>query len=403
MDQDNQNWDEFAAEEEDFAELLEQSFEQPVALQPGQKISAKIIAISEEGVFLDVGSKSDGYLDKRELLDADGFLTVKKGDIIQAYFLSADGNDLLFTTRLGGRDTGREDLEEAWRSGIPVEGLVEKEIKGGFEIKISGNIRGFCPYSQMGLQRVEDPNVYVGERLSFKISDYGERGRNIVLSHRAFLEQELQARREALRDTLQEGTTVAGTVTNIRNFGAFVDIGGVQGLIPISEMGWGHVEDVHEVLQVGQEVEVMIMRLDWDNDRISLSLKQTLPDPWQTVAENYPEGSQHTGKVSRLANFGAFVTLTEGVDGLLHISKLGQGKRINHPREAVSVGQTVRVKINSVDVAGKRLSLSLAAAGGGAEAEAEEDYRRYAAKESRSMGTLGDLLKKAVPADRKKR
>lgn len=392
MNEDNRNQEEFE-EEQSFAELLEQSLVKPVRLKPGQKIKAKIIEITNEWIFLDIGGKSEGYLDKRELLDVDGFLTVQEGDTIQAYFLSAEGNGQLFTTKIGGGETGRGHLEEAWRSGIPVAGVVEKEIKGGFEIKIAGNIRGFCPYSQMGLHRVEDSSAYIGERLSFKITDYGERGRNIVLSNRAYLEEERQAQREALKTTLEEGMIVSGVVTSIRNFGAFVDIGGVQGLIPISEMGWGHVEDIHDLLTVSQEVEVMIMKLDWDKDRFSLSLKKTLRDPWEDVVENYPEGTQHAGKVSRLTNFGAFVTLAEGIDGLLHISKLGQGRRIKHPREVVDVGQTIAVKIDSLDKDNKRLSLSLAGAQQDGEKEIEEDYRRYTGEIPKSMGTLGDLLK----------
>ena len=196
-------------------------------------------------------------------------------------------------------------------------------MKGGFEVKVAGSVRAFCPYSQMGLRRTDNPDTYVGRHLSFRITEYGEKGRNIILSHRAILEEERRQQKEELRETLREGMTVKGTVTSIREFGAFLSIGSVEGLLPISEIGWGRVADINEVLTVGQELEVVVKQIDWENDRFSFSLKETLADPWEMVTQAFPEGSFHTGKVARLTNFGAFVTLSAGVDGLIHISRLG--------------------------------------------------------------------------------
>ena len=167
-------------EEESFAELLQGSLVKPVRFSPGQKVKAKIVKISTESVFLDLGGKSEGYLDKKEILDEEGNLSAKEGDVMEAYFLSADSNELRFTTRIAGGEAGRRYLEEAWRSGIPVEGLVEKEIKGGFEVRIAGGLRGFCPFSQMGLQRAGSPKDLLGGHLPFRITQYGEEGRNIV-------------------------------------------------------------------------------------------------------------------------------------------------------------------------------------------------------------------------------
>jgi len=215
-----------------------------------------------------------------------------------------------------------------------------------------------------------------------------------VVSHRVILEEERQKQREALKQTLREGTTVTGTISAIRSFGAFVRVDCIEGLIPISEIGWDRVEDIAERLTVGQEVEVVALKLDWEKDRLSFSLKQALPDPWQSVAKDFPEGSHHRGTVVRLTDFGAFVTLTAGVDGLVHISKLGAGKRINHPREVVSKGQVVEVKIDKIDRENKRLSLSLAAPAKGDEpAEEEEDLSQFLRGKGDSMGTLADLLK----------
>lgn len=381
--------------EENFADLLARSFAATPRLAPGDKVEAKVLKISGDWIFLDTGRKGEGVLERKELLDAEGNLSVREGDTVTAWFLSSHNNEMRFTTKVGGGVAGNAQLEDAWRSGIPVEGRVEKEIKGGFEVKL-GTVRAFCPYSQMGLKRVADAAVYVGQHLSFRITEYGEKGRNIVLSHRAVLEELQRQEKERLKAALQVDQTVTGTVTSLRDFGAFVDIGGVEGLIPMAEVGWGRVTDIRDALSVGQQVQVVIKQLDWDKDRISLSLRETLADPWEKAVVNYPEGSFHTGKVARLAQFGAFVTLGEGIDGLIHISRLGAGKRINHPREVLKEGEEVEVKVESVDRDNRRISLALA---GVARAADEEEatlasFRKSAAESSaQSLGSLGELLK----------
>lgn len=392
------------AEEESFAELLQESFVKPVRFSPGQKVKTKVAKISSEWIFLDLGAKSEGYLDRKEVLDDEGNLTIQEGDAIEAYFLSSDNNELRFTTRISGGEAGRHFLEDAWHNGIPVEGVVEREIKGGFEIKIAGGLRGFCPYSQMGLHRSASPEDLAGKHLFFKITQYAEKGRNIVLSNRAVLEEELRRQKAELRKTLQEGMKVRGTVSSIQGFGAFVNIGCVDGLIPISEISWDRVEDIHGHLEVGQEVEVVVVSLDWEKERFSFSLKRALPDPWENVEKDFPEGSVHKGTIVRLANFGAFVSLGSGVDGLLHISRLGAQKRISHPREVVSNGQVVEVKIDSIDKENKRLSLSMAASEQVEEKKRrEEDVSQYVGRKSESMGTFGDLLRKAEDTKKKKK
>lgn len=392
-------------EDEDFAALLEQSLVKTSRLEPGQKIDATVLKISADWVFLDVGQKGEGVLDKKELLDDQGSLTVAEGQTLPVYFLSRAGGELRFTTRIGGAGGGDARLEEACRSGIPVDGFVVKEIKGGYEIRLSGNSRGFCPYSQMGLGRSQGPEEYLEKHLPFRITRYEERGRNIVVSHRAILEEERRQLREKLKETLAEGAIVQGTVTSLQKFGAFVDIGGVEGLIPVSEIAWGRVEDIGEALSVGQQVEVAVKSLDWENNRFSFSLKETLADPWSLVGQKYPEGSVHTGTVARLAPFGAFVTLEAGIDGLVHISKLGAAKRINHPREVVKEGESVEVRIEGIDQASRRISLAMAGAAGAEEAaEPEEDFRQYVKQEaSAGMGTLGDLLKAKTKGKGKKK
>lgn len=376
-------------------------------LTPGQKIRATIVGITGESTFLDVGSKSEGVLNSAELKDGEGNFTKKVGDTIDVYFLRSKTSEQLFTTSIGGG--GNSYLEEAFQSGIPVEGFVKAEIKGGFEVTLGGNVRAFCPYSQMGLRRIDDPaKTYLETHMKFQITRYDENGRNIVLSARALQEAEREETREKLRETLQEGQTVEGVVTSIRDFGAFIDIGGVDGLIPISEIGWSRVEKVAEHFSIGQKVQAVIKKLDWENNRISLSYKETTADPWAQVPALFPEGSTHVGVVARLAQFGAFVTFVEGIDGLIHISKLGGGRRIHHPREVMEVGQNIDVKIEGIDSAEKRISLVPAdyVSTEAKEHQERDEYKSFMAQEKKKrpeneMGSLGALLKKKIEEKKK--
>ncbi|HEY6837768.1 MAG TPA: 30S ribosomal protein S1 [Geobacteraceae bacterium] len=383
-------------EGESFADLFAKSYQKEERLKPGQVVEARIIKITSDWIFIDTGRKGEGVLDRKELLDAEGALTVTEGDSIRAYFLSSRNGELRFTTRVGGGSAANSQLEEAWRSGIPVDGHVEKEVKGGFEVKLAGSVRAFCPFSQMGLRRGGEASAYIGKHLPFRVTNYSEGGRNIVVSNRAILEEESRRQKESLKESLQVGMRVKGTVTSLRDFGAFVDLGGADGLIPMAEIAWGRVKDVREVLTVGQEVEVVVKQIDWERDRISLSLRDTLADPWEQVPERFPVGSVHSGKVSRLAAFGAFVTLAEGIDGLLHIAKLGKGKRIAHPREVLREGEEVEVIVEGIDREAKRISLALAEVKRAQDEEEKSiaEFRRgQEAAPAGSMGSLGDLLK----------
>jgi small subunit ribosomal protein S1 len=384
------------APEQSFEEMLAQSMAGSRRLEPGDKVEARVLKVGAEWVFLDVGQKGEGALDVKELLDADGALTVSVGDTVHAYFLGRDEDELLFTTRMGGGASGTAQLEQAWASGIPVEGRLELETKGGYEVKLAGGVRAFCPFSQLGLRRQESPEELIGRTLAFKITKFEQKGRTIVVSHRAILEEEQRRHRETLRKTLKEGMTVRGTVTSIQKFGAFIDIGGLEGLLPISEAGWGRTGDLGDVLRVGQEVEVAVLGCDWEKNRFTFSLRATLADPWTEVGTKFARGSTHTGTVARLTPFGAFVTLGEGVDGLLHISKIGQGRRINHPREVLKEGQQLAVTIEEIDPERRRIALTLVSTEG-----ADADASAYVDRPPASMGTFGDLLKAGL--EKKKR
>jgi small subunit ribosomal protein S1 len=382
--------DQEMSEDDSFAEMFEQSMVGKTELEPGQKIEATVLQISSEWLFLDVGQKGEGVLDRKEFLDDEGNLTVAVGDKVGAYFMSRKGGELRFTTRLGGGSSGTAQLEEAWRSGIPVEGRIEKEVKGGYEIKLPGSVRAFCPFSQLGLRRQDDSTEVVDTTRSFRITQFSEQGRNIVVSHRVILDEERRQQKEELMKTLKEGMVVSGTITNIRDFGAFIDIGGLEGLLPISEISYGRVEKIEEVLQVGQQLEVAVKKCDWEKERFSFSLRDTLANPWTKVETSYPVGSTHTGTVSRLAKFGAFVTLEEGIDGLLHISKIGGEQRIKHPQDVMKLGQELQVKVEKIDLDEKRISLDSVR-----DKSDESAETSYEESPSGGMGTFADLFKKA--------
>lgn len=379
--------------EKSFAELLDEATITPRHYSPGEKIDTTIVKITSEWIFLDLGAKSEGYLDKKEFLDEEGNLSVKEGDSITAYFLFSKHGEKLFTTKLLTRKSVDDYLLNAYKQQIPLEAIVEKEIKGGFSVKISANAEGFCPYSQMDTKKIDDVAAYIGKKFDFIIIEYAENGRTIVLSRRPLLEKIEKEKIAELKVSLQKGMTVSGVVKAVRDFGAFVDIGGMQALLPVSEMAWGKVQDTKALYLPGDKIEAKIINLDWENNRVTLSVKDTLADPWKDAAGKYTEGSTHMGKVSRLTDFGAFITLEDGVDGLLHISKLARGKKIKHSRDALSADAQVEVRVEKIDLPNKRISLDLA--GNENAASEKKELKDYMAKSPEMMGTLGDVLKKA--------
>lgn len=376
---------------EDFASLFENSISEMDSLEPGQQLETTIVSIAGDSIFLELCGKSEGILDRDELTDSDGTLTVEEGDQIKAFFLETKNGEKHFTTKISAEKAGNAVLEQAFQSKIPVEGLVEKEIKGGFEVKI-GETRAFCPYSQMGMRRIENPQEYIGTQLTFKILEYSERGRNILVSNRVILEEEHQQKVEELKQTLKENMVVTGTIKSIQDFGAFVDLGGVQALLPISEISRSRVDDIQALFSEGQEIEASIIKLDWRNERITLSMKALLPDPWDEAATKYPVGSKHTGEVVRITNFGAFVTLEPGLDGLLHISELKSDSRQSNPQDIVKRGQKITVEIKSVDTERKRIGLKRVSS-----TQEDENFQKYldseTGNEAETYNPFADLLK----------
>jgi small subunit ribosomal protein S1 len=376
---------------DDLAKMYEQSFTGMGYYKPGQAVQTEVVSISKDCVFLQLNGKSEGILDREELTDGEGNLTVKVGDSLRVFFLKADNGELRFTAKISGKAAGAEMLEQAYLEKMPVEGLVEKEIKGGFEIRI-GESRAFCPYSKMGERRSDNAAEYVGKRLSFKIQEYKDRGRSILVSNRAIHDEARAERLEELKKTLREGMVVTGTIESIQSFGAFVDLGGIRALLPVSEISRSRVEDIQAHLSVGQEIQALILQIDWQKERISLSMKSLLADPWETAREKYPEGSKHTGKVVRLADFGAFVSLESGIDGLVHSSEIIKAGSYD-PRGGLTLklGQSLSVEILGVDRANRRISLKPATT-----IEEDETAAKYldASADSTTYNPFAALLKK---------
>ena len=322
----------------------------------GELVETSVVAVGNDTVFIDLGLKSEGFVDKAEFVDADGKLTVKEGDKIKVYFVGSNGDELKFTSKIKGQEAGKDMLESAYKNGIPVEGHVTQEIKGGFEVMI-GSVRAFCPYSQMGYRQRKEEANYVGSHLSFKIQEYKNEGRNIVVSNRVVEEEAANARLAKLASELKVGMIVKGTVKSIESYGAFVDVNGFQTLLPVSEISRVRVNDVHDVLSVGQEIEAKIIKADWEHERVSLSTKALEADPWDGADKKFPAGTKLDGQIVRIADFGLFVNLAPGVDGLVHISKLPVERNTNL-KKVYSTGTTLPVIVDKVDMDEKRISLS---------------------------------------------
>ena len=387
-------------EEENFEQLLKESFAlEKKHLSPGEKIEAPVVSIGNDWTLLGIGGKGEGFIATEELKDKEGNLYVSVGDVIRAYFLKTENGEMHFTTQVSSGPAARTMLHDAMEEHIPLEGTISKAIKGGFEVTLSGGARAFCPFSHMGIRRDADKEKYVGQTLNFYVIEV--KGRSATLSRKEIVEAEHEARVKDLKETLNLGDRVHGVVTSIpkKGFGAFIDFGGVEGLLPISEIAWERTAKVEDVLKVGQEVDVVIKSMDWDKEKVSLSLRETLQNPWDSAAENFPVGSYHTGKVCRIAQFGAFISLAPTIDGLIHISKLSGGdKKIQHPQDVLKVGQEIEVKVEKIDLINKRISL-IPADLSRAEDEKAETITRYTEKQDgddfNGLGALGEALKKA--------
>lgn len=383
-----------STEDEDFAAMFAESqASAPRTKRPkiGDQIKGKVISIGKDTVFIDAGGKAEGTLEKSQVTDKDGKVTVKVGDSIEARVVADAGGVLQLRVKVGRGPAASAELEQAAQLGIPVEGTVTEVIKGGVSVDVSG-VRGFCPASQIDARFVEDLAVYVGRKLTFKITRYEPR--NLVLSRRVLVEEENAKLAAETRKRLQVGATLRGKVVGFKSFGAFIDLGGIEGMLHVSELGYSRVDKPEDVLSMGQEVEVAVLKIEpgEKGERISLSLKALANDPWRDAIAGFHEGQRVKGKITRMQPFGVFVEIAPGVEGLVHISELGAGRRINHPKEVVNAGDEIEAVILGIDAEKRRIALSTQGTKDGSPEEIAEAQKTHAAPGK--LGTFGDLLAK---------
>lgn len=342
----------------DFGALLDSQLSRyRKGFDPGERVRGTVTAIGSQYVTLDVNAKLEGLVPVEDMTLPDGTLRCAAGQKVEVIFAGMQKGAFLFSGGLSSKQVVDRTLADAYAKKMPVEGTVEKEINGGYEVTVAGQ-RAFCPYSQISLFR-QDGAVYVGQKFNFLISEYGEddRGKNVIVSRRALLEIEREKQRQELVEDLYVGMIATGTVTRIVDFGVFVELGGAEGLIPLKEIAWARGVKPEDVVKVGDTVDVQIKDLDWGRDRISLSLRGAKGDPWEDVFEKFPQGTAFTGVVTKIEPFGAFIQLVPGVEGLLPVGKLGRGRRLSSPKEVLSEGQELLVEVESADPERRRFTL----------------------------------------------
>ena len=368
-------------------EELKQAIEDSLRdFKDGDIVEGTIVKIDRDEVLLDIGYKSEGVIPAKELSirhDVDPNEVVKVGDHVEALVLQKEDKEgrLILSKKRAQYERAWGRIEEVMQSGGTIKGPVIEVVKGGLILDIG--LRGFLPASLVDLRRVRDLHPFVGQELEAKIIELDRNRNNVVLSRRAFLEESQSEGRKKFLESLQKGERRKGTVSSIVNFGAFVDLGGVDGLVHVSELSWKHVDHPSEVVQVGEEVEVEVLDVDLDRERVSLSLKATQEDPWKEFERRYSAGEIIDGQVTKLVPFGAFVRVAQGIEGLVHISELSD-QHVDTPESVLSVGDQVRVKVIEVDVPRRRISLSMRQVGGAMPkpaAEIEEEEAEAAAPE----------------------
>jgi small subunit ribosomal protein S1 len=381
-------------EEEDFAALFEQS-EQARRIEKGRTIEGTVVAIGEESALVDVGGKSEAEIDVSELKDEEGDLEVAVGDRIQALVVSTAGGLRLSRKLVLGAVSARE-LEDAFRAGLPVEGRVEREVKSGYEVRVARQ-RAFCPVSQIDIVRNTDPAQHIGRVYRFQITEFKDGGRNLVVSRRVLLEQEQKAQAAEARKTIVEGAVITGRVVSVRDFGAFVELGGgIQGLLHVSEMSWARVSDPSQVVKPGDTIAVKVLKVDAATEKISLGLKQLIGDPWANAGETYRPGQLRSGRVTRVVDFGVFVELEPGVEGLVPASETGIG-RDGDLKRAFPAGTEIQFVVGDVDAGARRIRLSVAEVQKVREAAEVREYtERGDAKPADGFGSMADKLRDAL-------
>jgi len=345
---------------ESFAALFEQSVAKVDALKEGNIVSGTVIAIGKDHVVVDIGYKSEGGIPISEFIGPNGEITVKPGDVVDVLVESKETEDglVLLSKEKADKLKVWDEISAACERDELIQGTITARVKGGLSVTIRGGVKAFLPGSQVDLRPVRNLDKLIGQTFDFKVIKFNKRRGNIVLSRRVLLEKERDELKARTLQNLEEGMVVTGVIKNITEYGAFVDLGGIDGLLHITDMSWGRVEHPSQMFKVGDEVTVKVLKYNPETERVSLGLKQTTEDPWNTAAERYPPGMRVTGKVVSITDYGAFVELEPGIEGLIHVSEMSW-KKPKHPSKVLEVGQEVECIILDVDTANKRISLGL--------------------------------------------
>ncbi len=344
------------SENDQFENLLEESLGNIKDLEVGDEVEGQVIKITDSYIFITLGGKRDAYAEKADYVDKNGNLTIEVGQNLKGYVVKYTETETFIAKSLVS--VNKRVLQEAFEQEIPVNGKVNAFTKGGFIVNIS-NVRAFCPKTHIDYKKVVDVKEYIGSSYDFKIIDFKDNGRDIVVSRKVLLQEEADRIKKETLAQLELGSVVQGKVTRLTNFGAFVNLGGIEGLLHISELSWARVESPSEVVSIGDEIETKIIKLN--GDKISLSIKALLEDPFDIVVRELNEGDIVNCRVLRNLPFGSFVEIKPGVEGLVPISEMAQGRRINHPSEVLTEGEMIEVQVLKVNKEAKKISLSLKA------------------------------------------
>lgn len=341
---------------ESFAELFEKS---EARLKEGEVVRGRVLSVDEDHVQVDVGFKSEGLVDAWEFMNEGGTLLVKAGDVVDVLIEESEDEEgrIVLSKEKADRLKVWDEISNAYEADEAVEGRIISRVKGGLSVDIG--VKAFLPGSQVDLRPVRNLEAMIGERAAFKIIKFNKRRGNIVLSRRALLEKEREKLRANTLQTLQEGQIVDGVIKNLTDYGAFIDLGGIDGLLHVTDMSWGRVNHPNELFRVGDEIKVKVLKFDPESERVSLGLKQIQPDPWVDAAMRYPIGVRLQGRVVSLTDYGAFIELEPGIEGLVHVSEMSWTKRIKHPSKVVSVSDQVESVVLDVDEQNRKISLGM--------------------------------------------
>ena len=352
--------DEFMDDDEDDNSEMAQLYAESLKnIEEGEIVQGTVVKVTDQEVLVDVGFKSEGAIRIWEFRDESGELTVAVGDVIEVFLEEAENSDghVVLSKEKADKAKVWEEITRAYENDEEIEGVVTDKIKGGLAVDIG--VRGFLPGSQVDLRPVRDLSHFVGQTITMKILKLNRQRGNIVLSRRAVLEKGREEKRSETLKKLEVGIRINGVVKNITEYGAFIDLGGIDGLLHITDMSWGRISHPSELLMVGEEAEVVVLKFDRETERVSLGLKQKTPDPWSSIIDKYPPSTRTKGKVVSLTDYGAFVELEEGVEGLVHVSEMSWTRKVKHPSKVVAIGDIIDTMVLNVDPEKKRISLGL--------------------------------------------